>query len=122
MTDGLFNMASGALTGVQLTRCERRNDYIELYFKSGAVVTVYSNVFVNGEHFEMRQRVPDLDPPVGAPVLSLTCDEAAICLDFGASNIINISLRDEDWNGPEAAVSWFGDNRTFVVSSNGHGI
>jgi hypothetical protein len=110
--------ALAELVGRDLTSVEFVLDYIQLHFEKPCL-TALNLPSVRGSGWEVkfgehgyRDRLCE---QIGARVEAVDANEVEAILRFADGNAIVISLRDEDYRGPEAINFTNGDGTWWVV-------
>ena len=106
------------LIGLQLSSVEFVQDYIQLHF-DGPTLTAYtwptvskgSSVLSRGQS-GYRDAICE---PIGRLISQIEFQPESFGLVFDNKTIVRISLRDEDYRGPEAIQLSLSDYRTWVI-------
>lgn len=102
-----FNLkdALRELIGHQVSSVEFVQDYVQMHF-DGPSLIAYTWPVVKGDagsKFESDEGYRDgLCSIIGAKVLDVGADDEEVALYFCNGTAITVSLRDEDYSGPEA--------------------
>ena len=105
MTSTNLNSAIDRLKGRILSSVEFVQDYVQFRF-DGPCLTAYTHPTINLEAQLYTWDTPGyfdkLHKMVGSTVIIAEADDYTVSVKFESGNIISISLRDEDYVGPEA--------------------
>ena len=112
-----FSSAIGQLKGRVLSSIEFVQDYVQLRF-DGPCLTMYTHP--NIDHTEgrscwgstgYRDRLCD---QIGSTVTDAWANEAEVSVGFESGTVISVSMKDEDYSGPEA-VQFVGEDGSLWV-------
>lgn len=112
-----LNSGVGQLKGRVLSSVEFVQDYLQLRF-DGPCLTAYTHPVVDVATERLswgvlgyRDRLCD---QIGSTVVDAWANEAEVSVGFESGAVISVSLRDEDYNGPEA-LQFTGEDGTVWV-------
>jgi len=84
------------LIGAKVKKTEEVYDYVQLYFDDESILNIYNRFTINDKKNQKISTVLDLI------VIQIIETEDIVTLNFSSNRKIAISLKDEDYSGPEA--------------------
>lgn len=119
MTESLtLGQALCEVEGEVLSSVEFVHDYVQLHF-DGKTLTAYTLPAIELERAPLSSGQPGyrdgLCREIGQRVVRAEAHDEAVSLSFESGAIISISLREQDYKGPEALQFSLSDGRMWVA-------
>ena len=98
------------LVGSKISSVEMVHDYLQLYFENGEILNIY-NKYTLSNCDELK-----LLMLVGCKISNIVVNDIEVTISFTTGELINVSLLDADYSGPEAMQYIDMNKNHFILS------